>query len=79
MALVDRHIAQGGGPRDAIRALGRTLSYDELQRWVARSGNALRELRVLREDRVALILLDSPEFIATFLGAVSSTPGTCSG
>jgi benzoate-CoA ligase family protein len=37
---------------------------------VDRTGNALRELGIEPEQRVALILPDSPEFVASFLGAV---------
>lgn len=69
-ALVDRRVERGHGHRSAIRASGRTYTYLDLQAWMNRCGNALQGLGIERRDRVALILLDTPEFIAGFLGAV---------
>ena len=37
---------------------------------VDRTGNALRALGIEPEQRVALVLPDSPEFVAAFLGAI---------
>jgi benzoate-CoA ligase family protein len=68
--LLDEHLAAGGGDRPAIRYEGATLTYRDVSRHVARVGNALRSLDVEMEDRVALLLPDSPEFVATFLGAI---------
>jgi benzoate-CoA ligase family protein len=68
--LLDEHLAAGRGDRPAIRYEGATLRYRDVSRLVARAGNALRSLGVRMEDRVALLLPDSPEFVATFLGAI---------
>ena len=68
--LLDRHLAAGQGGRPALRHRGTTYSYLDVSRLVARVGSALRTLGVEMEDRVALLLPDSPEFVATFLGAV---------
>jgi benzoate-CoA ligase len=68
--LLDEHLAAGRGDRPALRYEGTTLSYQNVSRLVARAGNALRLLGVEIEDRVALLLPDSPEFVATFLGAI---------
>ncbi len=68
--LLDEHLAAGRGDRPALRYEGATLSYRDVSRLVARAGNALRVLGVEIEDRVALLLPDSPEFVAMFLGAV---------
>jgi benzoate-CoA ligase family protein len=68
--LLDAHLAAGNGDRPAIRYEGTTLSYRDVSRLVARAGAALRTLGVDMEDRVALLLPDSPEFVATFLGAI---------
>jgi benzoate-CoA ligase family protein len=68
--LLDEHVAAGRGDRAALRYEGATLSYRDVSRLVARAGNALRALGVEIEDRVALLLPDSPEFVATFLGAI---------
>ena len=68
-ALVDVHVAEGRGERTAIVCDGRSLTYLDLQGLVNRTGNALRALGVEPEQRVAILLPDIPEFIATFLGA----------
>jgi len=68
--LLDEHLAAGRADRPALRYEGATISYRDLSRLVARAGNALRSLGVDMEDRVALLLPDSPEFVATFLGAI---------
>ena len=68
--LLDAHLAMGSGDRPALRYEGTTLSYRDVSRLVARAGAALRTLGVDMEDRVALLLPDSPEFVATFLGAI---------
>ncbi|HEV8670245.1 MAG TPA: benzoate-CoA ligase family protein [Candidatus Limnocylindria bacterium] len=68
--LLDEHLAAGRGDRPALRYEGATLSYRDVSRLVARTGSALRSLGVDMEDRVALLLPDSPEFVATFLGAI---------
>jgi len=68
--LLDEHLAAGRGDRPALRYEGARLSYRDVSRLVARVGSALRSLGVDMEDRVALLLPDSPEFVATFLGAI---------
>ncbi|MGH8720545.1 MAG: AMP-binding protein, partial [Burkholderiales bacterium] len=49
---------------------GHTLSFAELAADVARAANALRALGVRPGERVLLLLRDTPEFIAAWLGAV---------
>ncbi len=68
--LVDRHLDAGNGDRTAIRCEGRTVTYDEVQSEVARTAGALRALGVRAEERVAMAMLDSVEFVAVFLGAM---------
>ncbi len=68
--LLDVHLAADGGDRPALRYQGATLSYRDVSRLVARAGAALRTLGVDMEDRVAVLLPDSPQFVATFLGAI---------
>jgi benzoate-CoA ligase len=68
--FVDRHVAEGRGGAPAVHVEGRTLTYGDLQTLVDRTGNALRELGVEMEDRVAMICLDAPEFLGTFWGSI---------
>ncbi len=68
--LVDRHVEEGRGSRPALRTDASTISYAELQALVNRAGNALRAAGVASEQRVAILLPDGPEFVATFIGAM---------
>jgi benzoate-CoA ligase len=69
--FVDRHIDEGRGDSVAIECGDRRLTYGQLQDLVNRLGTALRaELGVRREERVLLLMLDVPEMIAAFFGAI---------
>src|SRR6202000_2476414 len=46
------------------------LSYGDLQKQSFRAANMLRRLGVRREERVALVLLDTVDFPVLFLGAI---------
>ena len=46
------------------------LTYGELQRQSRRAANMLRRLGVRREERVAMIMLDTVDFPIVFLGAI---------
>jgi len=66
--LVDRHVREGRGDRLAIVCEDRRVTYRELSDSVNRVGNALKAMGVSPGERVLLVLLDSPEFVAAFLG-----------
>jgi benzoate-CoA ligase family protein len=68
--FVDRHIEEGRGGKVAFFYEDRSITYGELQELVNRTGNALLDLGVQREQRVLCLLLDSPEFLAAFWGAI---------
>src|SRR5512145_3540010 len=67
--FVDRHLAEGRGHRTAFRHAGRTVTYAELAADANRAGNALAGLGVEIENRVVLILDETPAFAALFWGA----------
>ena len=69
-ALLDRHIVEGRGNNRALVGPAGNLSYEQLYRLTNQVGNAMRALGVGREDRVLLILRDSPEAAASFLAAM---------
>jgi benzoate-CoA ligase len=69
-ALVDSQVRQGRGDRVAVVTEQETWTYDRLARLINKTGNALRGLGVDREQRVVLMLHDTPEFIAAYLGAM---------
>jgi len=68
--FVDRIVAAGRGAHAAIEYGDKTITYDDVLRNVNRCGSALRKLGVRPEERVLLLLLDSPEFIYGFFGAI---------
>ena len=68
--LVDRHVAEGRGERVAFIDDRGVYTYAELARRVDAAGHALRELGVEAEQRVLLLMVDSIDFPAVFLGAM---------
>ncbi len=68
--LVDRRLEAGHGDKVAIRCAGEQVTYAQLHERICAVGNTLSELGVGREDRVLMILDDSPTFPALFLGAM---------
>jgi 3-hydroxybenzoate/4-hydroxybenzoate---CoA ligase len=62
-------LARQGG-RTAFVCAERSLGYAELAAQAARAANALRALGVRPGQRVLLLLRDTPEFVAAWLGAV---------
>jgi benzoate-CoA ligase len=68
--FVDRNVAEGRGDKVAFFYEDRTITYGQLQELVNREGNGLVDLGVEMEHRVLLLLLDCPEFVASFFGAI---------
>jgi benzoate-CoA ligase len=68
--FIDRHLDQGRGEKVAIEAGDARVTYRQLGEKVNRFGNALRQLGARIEERVLLLLLDSPEFAFSFFGAI---------
>jgi len=68
--FIDRHVKEGRSNEIAIECGDVRVTYRELFERVNQMGNALRRLSVRIEERVFLLLLDSPEFAASFFGAI---------
>src|SRR6185437_3036863 len=68
--LLDRNVDEGRGAKLAFTDTVRELSYGELQKQSRRAGNMLRRLGVRREERVAMVMLDTIDFPIVFLGAI---------
>ena len=68
--LLDRNIDEGRAEKLAFTDTVSELSYGELQRQSCRVANMLRRLGVRREERVAMIMLDTVDFPSVFLGAI---------
>ena len=69
--FVDRHLDEGRADSVAIECGDRRLTYRDLHEQVNRVGTALRsQLGVRPEERIVLLMLDGPEMIAAFFGAI---------
>jgi benzoate-CoA ligase family protein len=68
--LLDRHVIEGRGDRIAVIDDGGPTTYAELAAYASAAAGALAEMGVVPEQRVALVMLDSADWIATFLGAI---------
>src|SRR5205807_8852809 len=68
--FVGRHIKDGRADKVAIECEDARVTYRQLFERVNQVGNTLRKLGVRMEERVFLLLLDSPEFAASFFGAI---------
>ena len=68
--LLDRNIDEGRANKLAYTDTISELTYGELQRQSCRVANMLKRLGVRREERVAMIMLDTVDFPAVFLGAI---------
>lgn len=68
--IIDRNLEAGRADQPALIAAEGAVSYAELARLTAAAAAYLRELGIDREQRVLMILDDSPAFPAVFLGAM---------
>src|SRR5437016_11234422 len=69
-SFIVRHLREGKGQKVAIECEAAALTYQQLAERVNQVGNGLRKLGVRIEERVLLLLLDSPEFAVSFFGAI---------
>ena len=69
--ILFRNLDNGRGGRVAVCCGERRLTYDELAVLTKRVANGLSKLRVERKERVALLMFDCPELIASFYGAAT--------
>src|SRR4029079_8279310 len=69
-SFLDDRIAAGDGERVAIETPDARVTYAQLVDLANRMGNALREMGVEPEQRVALLLSDGIDWAATFFGAL---------
>ena len=68
--LLDRNVDEGRGGKLAFTDTVSELTYGQLQTQSRRLANLLRRLGVRREERVAMIMLDTIDFPVVFLGAM---------
>src|SRR3954465_2416928 len=68
--LLDRNVEEGRGGKLAFTDTVSELTYGGLQQQSRRLASLLRRLGVRREERVAMIMLDTVDFPIVFLGAI---------
>ncbi len=68
--LLDSNLDAGRNDKVAIYCGDEKITYGHLFDRVCRMGRALLELGVRREERVLLVLADTPAFPVAFLGAI---------
>ena len=69
--FLDRHTDEGRATKIAIECGDEQVTYAELGERVNRFGRALRDILEVRpEERVMLLLLDTPAFAVAFFGAI---------
>lgn len=68
--FLDRHVREGRGAKVAYVHDGGTTTYAELADRAARFATALRAHRIEPEQRVALCMQDTPDFVAAFFGCL---------
>ncbi len=68
--FVDRHIREGRGDKTAIISGEQRIAYREIGEQVNRVGNGLLNLGLQEEQRVLLVLPDTPEFAAAYFGTM---------
>ena len=68
--FLDHQVEQGRGDHTAVICGDEQVTYGGLLARACRAAAALRDIGVHREERILLLLDDTPAFPATFLGAV---------
>jgi benzoate-CoA ligase family protein len=68
--LLDRRLAAGDGQRTALTGVAGDLTYAQLHDQVCRTAAALRSLGLQPEQRVLMLMADTPQFVVVYLAAM---------
>jgi len=68
--FIDANLEAGRENKVAILSECQSLTYGDIAALICQTGNALDKLGVRMECRVMIMVLDSPEFVASFFGAI---------
>ena len=70
ISLIDRHVTASLGDKRAFEFNGKPYSYHDIAALANRTGNLLKSLGIGSGARVALLLPQSPAYVATLIGAM---------
>ena len=68
--LLDRRVAAGDGPRAALAGPAGEVTSGDLLNRVCRTARGLREIGVRPEQRMLMVMADSPHFVVVYLAAM---------
>jgi benzoate-CoA ligase family protein len=68
--LLDRRLAAGDGERVALAGSFGEISYTDLHERVCRTAAGLESIGLRPEQRVLMLMADTPEFVITYLAAM---------
>lgn len=68
--FIDRHVREGKGGKTALRCGECVRTYEGLSADVNRVGNGLLRLGLQEEQRVLIVLPDSPEFVVAYFAVM---------
>ena len=68
--LLDQRLADGDGQRIALTGVAGDLSYAQLHDQVCRTATGLRALGLQPEQRVLMLMADSPQFVVVYLATM---------
>ncbi|HLH84614.1 MAG TPA: benzoate-CoA ligase family protein [Trebonia sp.] len=68
--LLDRRLAAGDGQRTALTGPAGEVTYAELHDRVRRTAAGLREIGLQPEQRMLMVMADSPDFVVMYLAAM---------
>ena len=68
--LLDRRLEAGDGDRLALTGVAGDLTYGQLHERVLRAAAGLRETGLQPEQRLLMVMADSPEFVIVYLAAM---------
>lgn len=68
--FLDRNIRQGRGHKIAIYTEHRNYTYNDVEKMVNKTANAMTDLGVRIEEKVMMLMVDIPQFYAIFWGSI---------
>jgi benzoate-CoA ligase family protein len=68
--FLEMNLTQNRSEKVAFHTPDKTYTYAQVYQWVRRAARLLTELGLEREQRIAILLPDTPEFIFAFWGAI---------